>query len=191
MKNTLTSNQIHIWRSSRTDKIRPAQVLSRYLDYPANQIKFSKSKHGKPKLAKPRVKIYFNLSHSYQENLFALTATSAVGIDIEKHRKNIDRIKVSRRFFSKDLAEKVQHLSEAASIKLFFKAWTFYEAFLKAKGLSIFSGRKYKNKFNAKTFKKKSMLLLNFKIQEIKISKNYSAAIASQVKNTKIKFFKI
>jgi 4'-phosphopantetheinyl transferase len=114
-------------------------ILSAYLDIASNKIDFLSGTYGKPALA-PTVGaagLEFNLSHSGELALVAVSHTFAVGIDVEHVRRNSDFAEIARRFFTPTEVATLFSLPEALQRLAFFKCWTSKEAFLKAKGTGL------------------------------------------------------
>jgi phosphopantetheinyl transferase len=81
-------DEVHVWRVDlRTVTSWPAlrEILGRYLGLPANELRFERSRHGKPRLASPGDDLAFNLSHSSSLALVAV-ARREVGVDVERFR---------------------------------------------------------------------------------------------------------
>jgi phosphopantetheinyl transferase len=81
-------DEVHLWRVD-LDTVASQQalreILSRYLDLPANELRFEANRHGKPRLASPEGELAFNLSHSSSLALVAV-ARREVGVDVERIR---------------------------------------------------------------------------------------------------------
>ncbi|MBN1650132.1 MAG: 4'-phosphopantetheinyl transferase superfamily protein [Bacteroidales bacterium] len=111
---------------------------------------FGYNEHEKPFL-KAYPKAHFNISHSGD---FVLAAFSdcQVGIDIERNKGN--RLKVAKRFFTKEeLADLFAFTEEEKQIDYFYQLWTLKESYMKAigKGISMslnsFALKKYYTDF--------------------------------------------
>ena len=115
-------------------------ILSQYLGTPANTIQLSYGAHGKPRLAETHQPSFeFNLSHSGDYALCALTKTHSTGIDIEKIR-NADPgyyLRLATRFFSRKEFEAINAAPEHDRSLFFFACWTRIEAYLKRHGLGL------------------------------------------------------
>jgi len=111
-------------------------ILGRYLNLHPTVVAFTYGAHGKPALAGEArdVELGFNLSHSEDLALVAVTAGRAVGVDLEAWRP-FERISdVPASIFSpRELAE-FQSLAPALRQEAFFNAWTRKEAIVKATG---------------------------------------------------------
>ena len=98
--------------------------------------------HGKPVMAHNHqcADITFNVSHSYDLALIAITQKQSIGIDIEKINHDSDHQALVTRFFSKVEQAEFNTLSEAIKAKAFCACWTRKEAFIKAIGSGIAYG---------------------------------------------------
>lgn len=96
-----------------------------------------KSSHGKPYL-RDYPEIQFNLSHSENIALYAISKDIPVGIDVEYNLKSHDIMGIAERFFSPEEFGLIK-ISENPQ-KLFFQLWTRKEAYLKLKGHGISEG---------------------------------------------------
>ncbi len=115
-------------------------ILSQYLGAPANTIQFSYDTHGKPQLAKTHQSSFeFNLSHSGDYALCALTKKHSIGIDIEKIRNDDPDyyLRLATRFFSRQECEAIRVASEHDRTLFFFTCWTRKEAYIKRHGLGL------------------------------------------------------
>jgi 4'-phosphopantetheinyl transferase len=99
-------------------------ILSRYTEIPPLDLEFQIGEHGKPALRSPAAP-YFNLSHSGDWALVAVSTHAPVGVDVERIRENVDIAALLRRLGETDLPE----AREAC-----FKRWAHREARSKAQG---------------------------------------------------------
>lgn len=120
------------------------EILGLYLNVPPGELKFEYGPGGKPSLPAPlnNREIKFNLSHSNELALIAVTANREVGIDVEYLRDVRNPGEIVKRFFSPDDVSYYGSLGEDRRNEEFFRMWTFIEACAKAKGDGIFSSRK-------------------------------------------------
>ena len=109
-------------------------VLARYLDQDPTQIKFEYSSYGKPALAASSrgAPLFFNLTHSHQLALLAVTAQAEIGIDVEFIRAVDDGI--AERYFSRAEVADLRALPGALQNEAFYNCWTRKEAYIKARG---------------------------------------------------------
>lgn len=111
-------------------------ILSLYLDQSPRALAFQYNNHGKPALANMsgEPSLCFNVSHSGELALYAITRKREVGVDIEYIRPFEDAEDIVKRFFSS--REKVEFgtLPERIKNQAFFACWTRKEAYIKARG---------------------------------------------------------
>jgi 4'-phosphopantetheinyl transferase len=114
-------------------------VLSTYLDFAAESLKFVAGPSGKPKLAPiPGEKlVQFNLSHSNEVALIAVAREKEVGVDVEWMERDTPFREIAGRFFSAPEVAALNALPSHLQKVVFFKCWTSKEAFLKAKGTGL------------------------------------------------------
>jgi 4'-phosphopantetheinyl transferase len=98
-------------------------ILSRYIGIPQLDLEFRIGEHGKPALENPGP--HFNLSHSGDWAVVAVSAQAPVGIDVERVRENVDIAALLRRLGETDLPE----ARDAC-----FRRWAHREARSKAHG---------------------------------------------------------
>jgi 4'-phosphopantetheinyl transferase len=111
-------------------------ILGRYLNTPPEKIKFEYHAHGKPSLSDGLLKpeLRFNLSHSEEIALLAVTQNREVGIDLETLRPNVDVVNLTNQFFSTSESAELAALPSGKKLDSFFSGWTRKEAYLKARG---------------------------------------------------------
>ncbi|HIN79991.1 MAG TPA: 4'-phosphopantetheinyl transferase superfamily protein, partial [Planctomycetes bacterium] len=79
-------------------------------------------------------RIAFNVSHTGDEGLLALTSDGILGVDLERIRPEIDVLRLARRVFSSSEQAQFSTIHEERLRPSFFHVWTCKEAFLKAHG---------------------------------------------------------
>jgi 4'-phosphopantetheinyl transferase len=153
----MTPDEIHVWRvpldgaemplptpgeSARAARFRTEDLQRRYLrshaalrtilaDHTDARLDFAVSGTGKPFLpGAPHVK--FNLSHSREMALVAVTLEVEVGVDIEWIRPMPDYRDIAERFFPPSEAPQVTDEAD------FFRRWTRLEAVVKACGTGVY-----------------------------------------------------
>jgi 4'-phosphopantetheinyl transferase len=114
-------------------------ILAGYVDADAAQLEFVHGPNGKPKLAPPlaATDIEFNLSHSHERALLAVSHGREIGIDIESVRPDFAFDDVAEHFFTGREVKALRALPPALQRQGFYKCWTSKEAFLKAKGTGL------------------------------------------------------
>lgn len=111
-------------------------ILGAYIGCPPSRLAFEMNNYGKPRLVNSQDghDIQFNLSHSGDMILIALSSTSAVGIDVEYIRKYMNVYEIVNSVFSDDERKYLNSLPAAEIEERFFACWTAKEAFLKGIG---------------------------------------------------------
>jgi 4'-phosphopantetheinyl transferase len=114
-------------------------LLASYLDCAPDEVQFVYGANGKPALAGQfaESRLHFNLAHSENLALIAVTLLGAVGIDVEEIRPVSDADELVERFFSPRENAQFQQLSTEQKDVAFFNLWTRKEAWLKATGEGI------------------------------------------------------
>jgi 4'-phosphopantetheinyl transferase len=99
-------------------------------------LRLGRGASGKPFLV-DHPELFFNVSHSDDIALYAVTRTGEVGIDIERRRPIADHASIARHAF--DDAEKAALMGcpSAGRDVVFHRIWTRKEALLKAMGLGL------------------------------------------------------
>jgi 4'-phosphopantetheinyl transferase len=110
------------------------ELLAGYLTIDAASLHFTYNNHGKPELSGD---LRFNVSHSGGLALYAFARSRSVGIDLERHRTNVDLVSIAQRFFSPAEGEALRALPKNRFTEGFFNCWTRKEAYLKARGESV------------------------------------------------------
>ena len=115
------------------------KILSGYLQIDPARLYFDLGANGKPKLPASLAAsgVDFNLSHSNEMALLAVTASGEVGVDIEFVKPNFQFQEIAERFFTAKEVAALRRLPADLQRQAFFKCWTSKEAFLKAKGTGL------------------------------------------------------
>lgn len=112
-------------------------ILGSYLDIKPEQLRFGYERNGKPFLVSqsaPESRLSFNLSHSHELALCAVTRQRQIGVDIEHMRADFAGEDIAERFFSAREINTLRSLPAQLREEAFFHGWTRKEAFIKAKG---------------------------------------------------------
>jgi 4'-phosphopantetheinyl transferase len=108
-------------------------------------IRFDYAAKGKPSLApgQTRRDIRFNLAHSGELALLAVTEAREVGVDLECVRPEVEILALAQRFFSPAEAARLKALPPPEQLTAFFDCWARKESYIKARGegLSLALGR--------------------------------------------------
>ncbi|MGE5321880.1 MAG: 4'-phosphopantetheinyl transferase family protein [Actinomycetota bacterium] len=117
------------------------EILGRYTGIAAPDLSFSYGPKGKPELCGglEQSGIKFNLSHSSELALLAVTRGLTVGVDIEHIKADFATDDIAERFFSATEVQSLRSLPASQRAEAFFSCWTRKEAYIKAlgEGLSV------------------------------------------------------
>ena len=100
-------------------------------------LRFSTTYAGKPSLQFPALPLQFNLTHSEDRALLAVSAGFALGVDIEKVRTNIEALAISRHYFFGSERDDIESAAVETRADTFFRYWVAKEAVLKAQGIGL------------------------------------------------------
>lgn len=114
-------------------------LLARNLVLHPVDVRLDTGPNGKPRLA-GNGRLRFNLSHSGDLLVLALTLDSEIGVDVEQLRVMPRAIPLARHFFLPDEAAVIERFHTDNLALTFFGCWTQKEAYLKANGLGIDGG---------------------------------------------------
>ena len=113
-------------------------VLARYLGGNPSHFKFSVNSYGKPSLKGHDLE--FNLTHSADFALVALTHNRKIGVDVERIRSGISAHVIARQYFSKAEVAELEAIPIELRERAFFVGWTRKEAYIKAQGMGLSLG---------------------------------------------------
>ena len=111
------------------------KILALYLHCEPDQLNFSVNAYGKPSLDQGRLE--FNLSHSGDLALVAITRGRKIGVDVERMRTGISADIIGGHYFSKAEMAELQALPAEQREAAFFLCWTRKEAYIKAQGMGL------------------------------------------------------
>ncbi|MBO0856853.1 MAG: 4'-phosphopantetheinyl transferase superfamily protein [Chloracidobacterium sp.] len=111
-------------------------ILSKYLKVDPRQIDFRYNFHGKPALAQEMGNdmLRFNLSHSGEIVLYAVSRDREIGIDVEQLKEDFASQDIAGQFFAPSEVKALLDLPPKLQKQAFFNCWTRKEAFIKAIG---------------------------------------------------------
>ncbi len=119
-------------------------LLGAYTNNLPEQLVFSAGPYGKPYLlqhadnhTRENFKLFFNLSHSHDMIILALTLEGEIGADIEYMRPIGDIDSIAQQFFSPEEYTNLVSLPEEQKIAAFYTCWSRKEAVIKASGLGL------------------------------------------------------
>jgi 4'-phosphopantetheinyl transferase len=97
-------------------------------------LRFNRNAQGKPFLEDGELD--FNVSHSRDRLLIAVTAGRAVGVDIEFRRDGLNMKSIAKRWFAPEEQTFLKSIENPADG--FFEVWAKKEAYVKALGVGIY-----------------------------------------------------
>jgi 4'-phosphopantetheinyl transferase len=109
-------------------------LLGQYTGLPASEVVFKYNRNGKPSLKVGPRNLFFNMAHSRELILVAVSQEAFIGVDIEELRAFDDLMDLATSYFSKTEAGLLRRASPEQRIPLFFRFWTGKEACIKASG---------------------------------------------------------
>jgi 4'-phosphopantetheinyl transferase len=110
-------------------------ILGRYLDLAPAELHFGQTDFGKPFLTNNEASgLLFNMSHSGDFALIAVTREREVGVDVEFMRDGFATDDVAEHFFSVAEIYTLTGLEPHLRTHAFFNCWTRKEAYVKARG---------------------------------------------------------
>ncbi len=115
-------------------------ILGEYLDRDPRELRFETGVHGKPELADTDSSLRFNLSHSDDLMLLAVTHAREIGVDLEFMRDNVPFEALADHYFDPEDAWDLRLLPAHQRAWKFYDVWTCTEARLKAHGTGLVNG---------------------------------------------------
>jgi 4'-phosphopantetheinyl transferase len=112
------------------------KVLSHYTQLAPQDVIFSKQEFGKPVIGNSVTPIHFNLSHSGNYAVLAVSKSPCIGVDLELKRPRA-YAKIAQRYFHPIEIAQLKNCSTEQIQHTFFGLWTLKEAFFKARGKGI------------------------------------------------------
>jgi len=109
------------------------RILSLYLGQEPSSIPLAFGPHGKPHLDAPSP-LRFNVSHTGNLFICAVTSGREVGVDVERIRTGRDEMKIAERFFSTDEFRALEALPHKERTDAFYRLWARKEAVIKGDG---------------------------------------------------------
>ena len=113
-------------------------TLGHHLGIAPEDVRFATGARGKPYVTKASRDVRFNLSHSGERALLAITLGREVGVDIEQTRTVSDMFSVAERVFSVSERERLRSTPADRQHEVFFRLWTRKESFIKALGEGMY-----------------------------------------------------
>jgi 4'-phosphopantetheinyl transferase len=115
-----------------------ARILAgRYLGVRPDELNVEAGKAGKPYVAGLTTPFGFSVSHSGAWVLVAAARTPDVGVDVERHRADLDAMDLAAHVFSRWEQAVLQRQPPELRERLFFDIWARKEAVIKADGAGV------------------------------------------------------
>jgi len=105
-------------------------LLAKYLDQPPQEVVIQYEPGGKPYVPG----VHFNVSHSHDRALIAITRACAVGVDVEFIDQHVPYWQVAEVAFTSQEREALSAIPVGRQRQVFYQMWTGKEALLKAYG---------------------------------------------------------
>ncbi|SFD32827.1 4'-phosphopantetheinyl transferase family protein [Pseudoalteromonas denitrificans] len=112
-------------------------LLSQYVQIKPESWRFEKGEYDKPEIKDPPLPLRFNLSHTDELIICAVTLQDDIGCDVENMTRDNDVLGIADRFFSKKESEELFSLPLTQQRNRFFDYWTLKESYIKAWGLGL------------------------------------------------------
>jgi len=107
-------------------------LLAGYMQVEPREINFTYGAQNKPYLVDDP--LFFNMAHSANLLVYAVTGSRELGVDLEMIRPLDDMDGIARRFFAPAEYTALQSVAQPQRLRAFYNCWTRKEAFLKATG---------------------------------------------------------
>ncbi len=119
--------------------VRMREIISDYIKIKPSDITFTTNVFEKPFLVEANglSNIYFNLSHSHDIAVLAITQSRKVGVDVERLKPLNDYMKIAGRYFSPGEINALKQMKGRRACQAFIQLWAGKEAFIKAHGEGI------------------------------------------------------
>ena len=123
------------WSAARSSL---RSILASYARRAPGELSFTLGAHDKPILEPGDGEVlHFNLSHSKDVGLVAVSRSYELGVDVEHHRSSIDHLSIAERVLSPDAVAIVRRAQRSDLPVVFSRAWVRAEASLKCEGLGL------------------------------------------------------
>ncbi|MEI6895463.1 MAG: 4'-phosphopantetheinyl transferase superfamily protein [Colwellia sp.] len=112
-------------------------LLSYYADVLPQDWQFEKGIKDKPEVVNCPIPLRFNLSHTKNLIICAVTLEHDIGCDVESTGRSNNVLGIAQRYFSVQETNELFALPESAQRDRFFDYWTLKESYIKAWGLGL------------------------------------------------------
>jgi len=155
-------------------------LLSYYTEVAPSDWRFHKGEKGRPEIVNPPLPIRFNISHTKNLIICAVTLTDDIGCDVENTTRSNDVLAIADRYFSPSEIKELFSQPLEQQRQRFFDYWTLKESYIKTWGLGLAIPLKDFNFSITPLNGKHSHSLLSSKVpsKKMKINSNISLAFA-------------
>ena len=112
-------------------------LLSQYADVKPENWRFEKGEKDKPEIINPPLPLRFNISHTKELIICAVTLNDDIGCDAEYVDRNNDVLNIADRYFSASEVKELFSLPKEQQRNRFFDYWTLKESYIKTLGLGL------------------------------------------------------
>ena len=112
-------------------------LLSYYADITPQDWQFEKGAKDKPEIVNCPLPLRFNISHTKNLIICAVTLEDDIGCDVENTGRSNDVLAIAERYFSPKESHELFDLPLAQQRNRFFDYWTLKESYIKAWGLGL------------------------------------------------------
>lgn len=112
-------------------------LLSYYAEVKPKDWEFEKGEKGKPEVINCPIPLRFNISHTKNLIICAVTLTDDIGCDVENMTRGNDVLAIAERYFAEQESDELFSLAKELQRDRFFDYWTLKESYIKAWGLGL------------------------------------------------------
>lgn len=124
-------------RRFEVGRARVRQLLALYTGSEPEHLRFAYGEFGRPRLDPPVTGLDFNVAHTLDTLVCAVSADSGIGIDVEPIATPPEADAIARRQFATGECSTFERASESERALVFTRCWTRKEAVIKAIGTGL------------------------------------------------------
>jgi len=151
-------------------------ILAGYVAAPPHALRFATGLRGKPSL--PGRNLHFNLAHSGEAALVAVSRAAPVGVDVEQPRPLHSVLGMARTVFHAEEIAQLEALDPSQRHEAFFECWVRREALVKGLGLGLAGAGSVGPAWRSGVAG--AILAEDWRIEGLEIEAPYRAAVAAQ-----------